>query len=214
VINELITFFNDISKKVKVIISLGNHDVFSNYHTFFNKLDKLDNVYVLDNFCYCDQFIYVCGFTLSRDYYYSNSMGEDIDILLRHLDKHKEMINNLPKSKIKIALLHSPMKLTDSRVLDKIKEYDLVLSGHMHDGMVPEFLKFLFGNNRGIISPYKKIFPKFARGNLCFKLDGREIKMIVTGGVTKLSLKSTKLLSKLNFIYNVGINKIIIQGKR
>ena len=35
---------------------------------------------------------------------------------------------------------------------------------------------------------------------------GKRITIIITGGITKLSLKSSKLLSKLNFVYNIANN--------
>ena len=80
--------------------------------------------------------------------------------------------------------------------------------------MVPDFLNKFFKKNNGIIAPNKKWFPEISRGKIEKMRKGKRITIIITGGITKLSLKSSKLLSKLNFIYNTSINKIIITKKR
>ena len=42
----------------------------------------------------------------------------------------------------------------------------------------------------------------------------KKITIIITSGITKLSLYSAKILNKLNFVYNININKIIITNKK
>ena len=210
---ELINFFKLITNN-KVIVSLGNHDIHSDCHLFFNDLSKIKNLYILDNKEYFDDYIYVSGLTLPSNYYYDKLNRESVMVFKKHLDKYSNLIKDLPQNKIKIAMIHSPIKLTDEKILNSLLEFDLILSGHTHDGMVPDFLKFLFKGNRGIISPYKKLFPKIAKGKIIKEVDNKKITIIITGGVTKLSLKSAKCLSKLNFIYNISINRIIITKKR
>ena len=78
-IKELISFLTSLGKKTKVLISIGNHDVLSNDNfNFFNELNDINNVYVLNNNYYQDEFIYVSGFTLSHDYYYNITKKESI----------------------------------------------------------------------------------------------------------------------------------------
>ena len=213
-IKELITFFELIAKCNKVIVSLGNHDIHSNCHSFFNNLNRIKNLYILDNKEYIDDNIYVSGLTLPSNYYYDKLKRESVDVFTNYLDKYSNLINKLPANKIKIALIHSPIKLTDEKIFNRLSVFDMILSGHTHDGMVPDFLKFLFKGNIGIISPYKKLFPKIAKGKIIKEIDNKRTTIIINGGVTKLSLKSTKGLSKLNFIYNISINRIIITKKR
>lgn len=210
-IKELVKFLANLGEITKVLISLGNHDImFDDDRKFFHKIDALKNIYVLDNKSYTDEFIYVAGFTLSGRYYYNLYGQESIEALLQELKQNHKLITRLPKDKFKIGLFHSPMGIIADPVWDKLTEFDLLLSGHMHDGMVPDFLKIFFPKNMGIIEPTKKLFPKICRGRV--NKDGRTL--IITGGITKLSLKSTKWLSKFNFVYNIGINKIILTNKK
>lgn len=210
-LKELVKFLAELGELTKVIISLGNHDImFEDDYKFFKKIDEINNIYVLDNKSYTDEFIYVAGFTLPGRYYYNLYGKESIDALLKELKTNHKLINKLPSNKVKIGLFHSPMGIINNEVWDKLHEFDLLLSGHMHDGMVPDFLKVFFPKNMGIISPNKKLFPKICRGRV--NKDGRTL--IITGGITKLSLKSTKRLSKFNFVYNIGINKIILTNKK
>ena len=214
-IKKLLIFLTDIANFTKVIISLGNHDVFINEDLkFFKNLDDLKNIYVLNNDVYVDESIFISGITLPTNYYYNITKDESKEILIEHLKKHKKLISNLPIKIPKVSLIHSPIKLTDKDVLTYLKEYDLLLSGHTHSGMVPKILNKAFKTNQGIIAPNKRLFPEVARGKIINHLSNKDIILIITGGITKLSLHSAKLLNKLNFIYNIDINKIIITNKK
>ena len=212
-IQELLTFFQEIAKTTKIIISIGNHDTFRDCMTFFKKLGKINNIHVLDNTSYLDEFIYVVGFTLPNKYYYNSSGDESLEYLCDTLDTHSLLWKKVPNNKLKIAMIHSPIKLTEEVVLDKIANFDLVLCGHTHDGVVPEFLKFLFRGNRGIISPLKKMFPKIARGKIIKNVNNKKVVIIICGGVTKLSPMNIKVFNILNFVYYIGMNRIIVKGE-
>lgn len=213
-IRELVTFLSDIAKNSKVIISLGNHDIVNDKdYIFFNKLDDLYNIYVLDNNSYEDDFIYVSGFTLPTEYYYNINGDESVSVLLRELNKNSNIVNRLPKYKPKVAMIHSPIKLLDNEVINTLKEFDLILCGHTHGGMVPDWLGFIF-KNMGIIAPNKRLFPKVARGKIEKDIGNKKTTIIINSAVTKLSLKSGKIFSKLNFLCNKSINKIIIRKGR
>ena len=177
-------------------------------------LNELKNIYVLDNTTYQDDQIYISGLTLPSNYYYNITKDEASEILLEHLNHHPELIKKLPSNLPKVMLIHSPIRLTNQEVLKKLKDYDLLLSGHTHNGMVPDILSKLFKTNRGIIAPNKKLFPSIARGKIERYIGNKKITIIITGGITKLSKKSGKILNKLNFVYNISINKIIITKKR
>ena len=213
-IKILLKFLSNVKNIAKVIISLGNHDIhFDKDYLFFNKLNDLKNIYVLNNESYEDEFIYISGFTLPTKYYYNFTKKESTEALLEYLDKSKNLTSNLPKELPKVALIHSPLNVTDSKVLNVLKEYDLILSGHTHNGMVPDFLEKLFKDNCGLIAPNKNLFPKIVKGKIEKYINNHLITIIITGGITKLSKSSAKLLSKLNFVYNMSINKVIIKKR-
>lgn len=214
-IKKLLQFLDSLSNITKVFISLGNHDVFQEEDfKFFRKINEINNIYVLNDECYRDEFIYISGITLPNNYYYNITYDESPDALIKHLSNNRKLISNLPKELPKVCLIHSPIKLTEKSVLNKLKEYDLILSGHTHSGMVPSILNPFFKNNSGLIAPNKRLFPKIAKGSIVTHIDNKEITLIINGAITKLSLKSSKILSKLNFIYPMSINKIIITKKR
>lgn len=214
-IKELLQFLSNLSEITKIFISLGNHDIFSPEDLkFFNKLNELKNIYILDNDCYKDEFIYISGLTLPNNYYYNITHEESSEVLVKHLTNNRKLIGKLPRELPKVILIHSPIKLTNKEVLNKLKEYDLILSGHTHNGMVPGILKSLFPKNKGLIAPNKTLFPEIAKGKIEVNQDNKKITIIINGAITKLSSKSSKILSKLNIVYPMNINKIIITKKR
>lgn len=214
-IKELLQFLSNLSEITKIFISLGNHDIFSSEDLkFFNKLNELKNIYILDNDCYKDEFIYISGLTLPNNYYYNITHEESSEVLVKHLTNNRKLISKLPRELPKVILIHSPIKLTNKEVLNKLKEYDLILSGHTHNGMVPGILKSLFPKNKGLIAPNKTLFPEIAKGKIEVNQDNKKITIIINGAITKLSSKSSKILSKLNIVYPISINKIIITKKR
>lgn len=214
-IKQLLLFLTDISKFTKVIIALGNHDIFKiEDYKFFKNLNDLKNIYVLDNDIYVDESIYISGFTLPTNYYYNINDSESVEILIDHLKKHKKLTTNLPVFLPKVSLIHSPIRLTNKEVLTILKEYDLLLSGHTHGGMVPPILDKCFKKNQGIIAPNKTLFPEIARGKMEKLIGNQKITIIINGAITKLSEQSAKSLSKFNFVYNKDINKIIITNKK
>ena len=214
-IKELLQFLSNLSEITKIFISLGNHDIFSPEDLkFFNKLNELKNIYILDNDCYKDEFIYISGLTLPNNYYYNITHEESSEVLVKHLTNNRKLISKLPRELPKVILIHSPIKLTNKEVLNKLKEYDLILSGHTHNGMVPGILKSLFPKNKGLIAPNKTLFPEIAKGKIEVNQDNKKITIIINGHIIKLSSKSSKILSKLNIVYPISINKIIITKKR
>ena len=214
-IKQLLMFLTDISNFTKLLISIGNHDVWNNSdYKFFNNLNQLNNIYVLDNQAYKDDYIYIAGFTLPPRYYYNITGKESLDTLLETITPHKKILRNLPLNIPKIALIHSPVLIPKKEVLDLFKEYDIILSGHTHNGMVPRFLEKIFPKNRGIIAPNKRIYPSIARGVIEKTLGTHKITLIISGGVTKLSKHTGKILNRLKFVYDISINKIIIEKRR
>ena len=213
-IKELIDFLVALGKITKVIISLGNHDVlYEEDYIFFKEIDRLPNIYILDGISYQDNYIYVAGFTLPNAYYYNITKKEDPKILENYLKEHSKLTDNLPVDIPKIALIHSPVNLVKEDIFNKLKSYDLILTGHTHGGMVPNNLAFIFPGNSGIISPTKGMFPSIAKGKIIKKSDQGDTTIIINNAITRLSLQSGKQLSRLNFVYNGSVNKILIKKK-
>ena len=210
-IKLLVSWLNSLGNIAKVFISLGNHDIIlEEDYKFFNKLNDINNIYVLNNQSYEDENVFISGFTLPTNYYYNIEKHEDEDALLETLQNNFNLVTNLPKKKYKVALIHSPILLSEKKVIEKLKEYDLVLSGHMHNGLIPRILDKIIKNNYGLISPDKRFFAKNTRG----KIKTKYYTIIITGGITKLSPSSTKILSKLNGLYPISINKITVKGEK
>ena len=210
-IKLLVSWLNSLGNIAKVFISLGNHDIIlEEDYKFFNKLNDINNIYVLNNQSYEDENVFISGFTLPTNYYYNIEKHEDEDALLETLQNKFNLVTNLPKKKYKVALIHSPILLSEKKVIEKLKEYDLILSGHMHNGLIPRILDKIIKNNYGLISPDKRLFAKNTRG----KIKTKYYTIIITGGITKLSPSSTKILSKLNGLYPISINKITVKGEK
>ena len=210
-IKLLVSWLNSLGNIAKVFISLGNHDIIlEEDYKFFNKLNDINNIYVLNNQSYEDENIFISGFTLPTNYYYNIEKHEDENALLETLQNNFNLVTNLPKKKYKVALIHSPILLSEKKVIEKLKEYDLILSGHMHNGLIPRILDKIIKNNYGLISPDKRLFAKNTRG----KIKTKYYTIIITGGITKLSPSSTKILSKLNGLYPISINKITVKGEK
>ena len=212
-IKEFVAFLNTLAKNCKVLISLGNHDIIlAEDIKFFNKLDELPNIYILNNKNYHDEYINVTGLTLPNSYYYNFNSCESVDALINFLDNDVKDIIDKSYQKPNVLLVHSPIKLTNTAVLERLKNYDLILCGHTHAGLVPEFMKWLFPKNSGIISPHKRFFPEIAKGKIIKNTVNHRQTIIINGGIRKLSNRSG--ISFLNFIYNIDINKIILTKER
>ena len=210
-IKLLVSWLNSLGNIAKVFISLGNHDIIlEEDYKFFNKLNDINNIYVLNNQSYEDENVFISGFTLPTNYYYNIEKHEDEDALLETLQNNFNLVTNLPKKKYKVALIHSPILLSEKKVVEKLKEYNLILSSNMHNGLIPRILDKIIKNNYGLISPDKRLFAKNTRG----KIKTKYYTIIITGGITKLSPSSTKILSKLNGLYPISINKITVKGEK
>ena len=219
---ELITFFKKLGSIATTFISIGNHDIkrivnnrsfYDEKRTFKNKFDCLrgDNVILLDNEIYEIDNVRFIGFRLSFSYYYNLKSNEDLEMLVKDFN---ENIENFNDDKLNVLLCHSPICILDSYVIDRVKmlkNIDIVLSGHMHNGMVFSVIDGIFPKNRGIIAPNKSLYPDNARGIKKVKIDNKEITLVISGGITKLSKSSVKLLHFGDYIYRPQIEYLMIK---
>lgn len=185
--DTFIIWIKELSKINKTIISIGNHEFYVNKakgsyklnKEFYNKLNNINNLYVLDNKNIIIDNINFIGITLPIKYY-SKDNEKNFPDILDELQIDKKIYN--------VLLCHSPINIYNNEKL-KNKNINLILCGHMHGGVVFNFLRPIF-KNRGIISPNKVLFPKYAYGHL--KVDNTDI--IITSGCKVLPFKNLNKL--------------------
>lgn len=171
-----INWLKKLSKISKVIISIGNHEFYVNKYkkqfglnkTLLEKISNIENIYLLDNKNTIIDNINFIGLTLPIEYYNEKEIN-DFSKCLKSVKTYKKYYN--------ILLCHSPIDICDYKIL-KDKNINLILCGHMHGGIVPNFMRKIF-KNRGLISPYKKLFPKIAYGYLKIK----NTNIIISSGI-------------------------------
>jgi predicted MPP superfamily phosphohydrolase len=220
---RLLNWLESLGKIATVLISEGNHDTYKRATKertkatgdkwdviknveFIKRVNQLENVHYLDNQVYEDKNIYVLGLTLSSKYYCLLSSekqknvsptGENVEQLLKELDDlDQKLITNLPKNKLTFALIHSPCHLSDFRVKAELKEFDYLISGHMHNGLVTPVLDELWRSDHGVVNASKH----FVAGNT--RLSRKTLKegLIITGAITTWH-ESVGFLHNLNLLY-------------
>lgn len=215
--NEFLKWIEDLGKISKVIISIGNHDieVGSDFNRswnddFFNRMRNLNNIIFLDNEIYEDEFIRFLGYTSVYDHH---DHLKNIDL---YTNSFKDIFGDISRDKFNILMCHSPRMVTRDEIYTKISFADkinLVLSGHMHNGMYLPIMEKLDHSNRGLISPYKRLFPKIARGKVHKDYENYSVDFIISGGITKLSQTSSKFLYPFGFLYPPHVEFICIEGE-
>ena len=156
----------DFISEKKVFITLGNHDYFNDNDLsffYFKKMFKnMKNVTLLrTGKVITDNNISFMGIIPNYSYYKENEQPKTFNKIIE--DK---CINKLNPNTFNIILTHSPtsiLKLSKQNNKAIINNADLVVSGHMHSGITPQFMqKYLKG--RGIIGPSLKPFTNYCYG--------------------------------------------------
>ena len=237
-LRRLTSWLEQLGQVAPVLIALGNHDFYRknpDHNNIFSKkrhwyaeknqhyldvLNEIPNVQVLDNQVYEDKNVYIFGFTQSPEYYQfdrdekrSTTLlhpgGEDRDIMLSDLDKlDPKLITKLPAHKVKIAIIHSPVYLSDSEVSSHLCEFDFFVSGHMHNGVVPPLINDFWRSDRGIIAPGKKLFPHGSRA----KIRSINDKLILLGAVSTIQA-SAKPITFINGVYPTFIATLELSNR-
>ena len=204
---RLLRWLESLGKIAPTILSEGNHDVYKKTEKaerkktgdhwkiyknskFEKKVNDLENVFYLDNAVYEDKNVYVLGFTLPPKAYCllkaeepimkASKTGEDVPEILKALKKNQKLIKNLPKNKKTFALVHSPSSLSEESVTSELSEFDFLVSGHMHNGLVTPIFFELWPSDRGIVNAARKIAAKNTRLSKSTLKEG----LIITGAVT------------------------------
>ena len=175
----LLEWLEKLTELSKVIYALGNHECyisrkkkqFGFNRDLLNKISDIENLYLLDNDNVVIDNINFMGITIPIKYYFEKKIDKQ---------ELKDTFNELKvkKGKYNILLCHSPIDICTSEYL-KDSNIDLVLCGHMHGGVLPNFLRKTIKNG-GIITPERKLFPKKCYGYI--KICDTEV--IISSGIT------------------------------
>lgn len=205
----LTEFIKKLSLIAPTIITKGNHDETKfikhehNYLTneeYFMNLNTIENVYYLDNKTLVRDNITFTSLNLSYGYY--NNYNENYELFKKEMNKK---INKINPMKYNILLCHTPIHVFKNNE-DIVNRFDLILSGHMHNGLVFDFLDKK--GNFGFVGPFRSFFPKNARGKITKIIDNKEKNLIISGGIIKFAHNSPKFFHKLNKLYPISIDYI------
>lgn len=211
-----------ISSVRKMIASLGNHDFYripenkKGWHIvrdkeFLKSLRQVPNLVLLDDEIYQDDDIFCFGYTQKKSYYTEDGVNfaENAEAQLEDLTKTLANLPEPPADKLKFALIHAPTHLQTPDIEFLLQPFDYILSGHMHNGIVPPVLDEFWRNQKGIISPTKKLFS----GTCRHTLETYDDKLIVVGPVTTFHAH-LGLLEKLNVFYPTYLTYLEISDKK
>lgn len=219
-LKQLELFFKSMSKIAPTLVVTGNHDEkkgsMHKWSQYINKslitmLNNIDNIYYLDNRNITFNNITFYGFNLS--YYHF----EEIDETYESFCQEVENINpHFSDSTYNITLFHSPINIynyLDNNPKHPLNKTDLILSGHMHNGCLPFIISHplnkVFKTSRGLISPNRTLFPKYAQGRVYSpNRDG-----YIYEGLTKLS-NSTRLFHKFDFFFQKNVQFLTIKPEK
>ena len=214
----LLKLLKELANSIKIIIVLGNHDIYYkkkgiiyeeiNYN-FIQELDKTKNIILLRDEKYIDNNICFYGFDLNYNYYYKTK--EKYEVFANQVSKLKTKLDD---KYYNITIFHSPVNIYEfinKNPESNLAKSDLIISGHMHNGCLPYWVTNIFNKifktNKSLISPNKRFFPDYSQGRVYKIRDG-----IIYEGLSKLS-KSANFLHYFDFIYHkkvtfITINKI------
>lgn len=209
--NLLIDLIINLSKIAKVIFSLGNHDLMQleNGHwashkneTTFNKIQMLNNVEVLDNTSIELDNVRFTGFTVPF-----GSYEEDRGFNYFKTAINKEFIKPLDNNLYNILLCHTPVHVINEKNyrINIMKNMDLVLSGHMHGGLVHPLMEPFLPKHIGLISPEKELLPKNVRGYIV----SNGTHFIISKGLTTFS-QTAGIFKHFDGLYPMNIDEITI----
>lgn len=208
----------EFSKSAFIFISIGNHDIVSSSEvhdsSFWNNISSISNIYVPEfpkkgstvSMWELDESIDISIINMPLRYYAKKEEYNDFDESIKILDKINTNIN-----KYNILLCHSPNNIVKDGIIDKylkeVKRFNLILSGHMHGGLIPQqFRKDKCAG--GLIGPYETLFPKHAYGIV----DDGNASVLISGGVTKIADRNCgRLKPVIDKIYHPEIEVLNIK---
>ena len=225
---KLYKYLSTMGEIAPIYMIYGNHDLqkrkqgkWVKYENedYYSMLNDVDNLTVLDNETITlDENIAITGINLPYKYY--NVAYEDNKLYLELLNEYikRNLLGKLNNETYNIFLQHTPNNIIDKEtyleILKNIKEklnrdinFDLIISGHLHNGLVPSYIDRIVPGSRGIIGlTGSKIVP--------FKNNCRGSKEI-TDTTTSIILPAVSTLEEHKFLnkFYPPTNKTLVLKK-
>lgn len=206
-----INFIEMLSNIAPVIISIGNHDTAlgkgkkKTYYlneNLFDKIKSIKHVHLLDNDSYKKDNIRFIGLTLPLDYY---KYHENKNYFKRYVNN---IFKSVPKTAYNILLCHSPVFFEDEKLINEVPFLDnisLVVSGHMHGGLVPRCLRKKM-KGKGFVDPFHSLIPKRSYG---FYHLNNDKKVVICPGVLKFP--SNSRIGFFNRFYDIELVELTLK---
>ena len=221
-------------QKAPTILSRGNHDLLNENEEIikiYKDLDKIPNIYPLDNEQVKIGGINYTGFTPRLDAYSILKYGEiPNNMFIEDYEKEKFSYNS---KDLNVNLMHDPITLSSKESLYALNEdfklINLITSGHLHNGYVPTNLEYMFTDKIKDMGywecPYTGFVTDMCRGAYFLgdkaksevMLPNRFSEKVISGfgnNHDKALLVVTKGIHKFSFlpIGNPSVTEIIIKG--
>ena len=215
--SKVLFFLNELSKITTVFLIIGNHDYINYYkgkmyeenykNDYFEKIKNINNVNLLDDKVVILDDIALMGYTEKYNVYHKRN----INSFYTDFSK-KEQLYKMNTDTPNVALFHSSEPLRYLTNINLLSDYDLILTGHYHNGCVPSMLEKIWPvKNGGLITPAKEIFPKDVRGIEILKSGAY---LIHNGGWVKMAENTPKYLHFLDKICNRQIDITTLTNKK
>ena len=214
-LTKLKNFFIELSNISPTIVITGNHDekkgIMHNWSYYKNidlikMLNNIPNVYFLQDKKITINNVTFYGFNPSFPYY-----EKEYETYSSFCNEISKINPQLEDKNYNVLLIHSPINIYKYLAQNKnhnLNKSDLILSGHMHNGCLPFIISHplnkIFHTSRGLISPNRTLFPKYAQGRI-YERDG-----FVYEGITKLS-HSTKIFHYFDFLFRKRVEFLSIK---
>ncbi len=211
--NKLLTdLIIELAGIARTVVCQGNHEkkLESKGYSlnWFDELNDFNDVYALENELISFKDITFTTFSPRLESYEPWNFKYRDQYLLEDYRK-ASFDKEGSKDKIEVLLTHSPYNVLEGKIKDLItNRYDLVLTSHVHNGIVPDSLEKII-KRRGFVAPYNMPLPKYCRG--VYELD--TTKVLINKGFRKLS-KEFNIYNTLDSFYNHHIQEVVLTKKR
>ncbi len=200
-------YLNLIGTLAPVYMVYGNHDVMvknnDNWDEFVSDdyvsmLNGIYNMRVLDNeSVMLRENIGLVGIRLPFSYYQNYSEDSSKCLELMNDKVNNNLLDNIYNSSFNIFLTHTPNNFFDRdfylKLLDTIKNdlnrnvnFDVLIAGHLHNGLIPSYVDKIIPGNRGLVGVVGKNYKLLANNSRGIKNITDNTKGIILPAVTTL----------------------------
>lgn len=197
-VNKFKKFLNIIKKNHKVIVSLGNHDLWNITDEGFKNFKSLkdDNIYPIFNETIIINNNSFTSFVPDKTCY--NYLKQESKETIRKIVEEFKKIELPDKKYIRHLVSHNPMHFYHNEIVDLIKDkFDVIETGHLHDGWTP---------TNYLIKNYDKVLDK----------GFREVvnNVILRKNPYKLTIKHKRILERGTiYMYKDGYHVLLPNNK-